>query len=165
MLAQWREWWDSAPAFYFYLLVVRWAHLQTHLSTMLLQAQGNKANRLLAEISKIVLYKENLFLVNWFIISICYSGGELSSLGSLSDKEDLKKNRRNLRRDQSCAIDIWLLPAVLRASTVSRRHTLKQASWRASRKSCYLCIVCSLPFIAQPCYYLLSFKKHSELLC
>lgn len=153
----------SAPSFYFYLLVIRWAHFQAHLLQCCCKPRATRPIDCWLKSQK--WYYKKLFFKNWIILGICYSGGELTSIVNLSDK-DLKINQqRNLRRDESWAIDIWFLPAVLRALTVSKRHALKQASWEASRKLCYLCIVCSLPFILQPSYYLLSFKKHLELLC
>lgn len=91
ILAQWREWWDSAPVLDFYLLVVSWAHLQTHLSQCCCKPRATRQIGCWLKSPKIVLYKEYLFFVNWFIFSICYNGGELTSIASLSDKEDLKK--------------------------------------------------------------------------
>lgn len=155
ILAQWREWWDSAPVLDFYLLVVRWAHLQTHLSQGCCKPRAARPIGCWLKSPKIVLYKEHLFFVNWLIFSICYNGGELTSIASLSDIEDLKKSKKSQKRPELCH---WHLALASCSQGLDRQQeTLMEAGVLGSVKEIMLFVHCLQSAIHRPALLLSAF--------
>lgn len=148
ILAQWREWWDSVPVLDFYLLVVSWAHLQTHLSQGCCKPRATRPIGCWLKSPKIVLYKEHLFFVNWFIFSICYNGGELTSIASLSDIEDLKKSKKSQKRPELCH---WHLALASCSQGLDRQQeTHMEAGVLGSIKEIMLFVHCLQSAIHRP---------------